>query len=179
MKEFKVHDLASAPVKSRNLLERAQSEIGMIPNLYGVMAESPEVLEAYQTLSRLFQLSSFNEEEMTVVWQTINVEHGCHYCVPAHAAIAAMMKVDNGITEALRSGKPLENSKLQVLRETVLKLVVNRGVLPDEDAEKFYEAGYNRKNLLELVLGVAQKVMSNYINHLADTPLDPPFKKFS
>jgi hypothetical protein len=45
----------------------------------------------------LFVNSSFNEEELTVVWQSINVEHACHYCVPAHTGIAAMMKVDEGL----------------------------------------------------------------------------------
>jgi hypothetical protein len=60
-------------------------------------------LQGYLTrikLHELFVNSSFNEEELTVVWQSINVEHACHYCVPAHTGIAAMMKVDEAITEA-------------------------------------------------------------------------------
>jgi hypothetical protein len=63
----------------------------MIPGLHGVLAGAPGILDAYQQLHELFVNSSFNEE---LKWQSINVEHACHYCVPAHTGIAAMMKVD-------------------------------------------------------------------------------------
>jgi hypothetical protein len=56
----------------------------MIPGLHGVLAGAPGILDAYQQLHELFVNSSFNEEELTVVWQSINVEHACHYCVPTH-----------------------------------------------------------------------------------------------
>ena len=55
--------------------------------------------------------SSFNKDEITVVWQTINVEHECHYCVPAHTAIAKAMKVDDEITEALRNKSKLPTGR--------------------------------------------------------------------
>jgi len=72
----------------------------MIPNLHGVMAESPALLEAYKTIHRLFmEETAFNKEEKTVIWQTINVANECHYCMPAHTAIANMQKVDACITE--------------------------------------------------------------------------------
>jgi len=54
----------------------------------------------------------------------------------------------------------------------------NRGVIDESELEEFYSAGYGNQQLLEIVLGLAQKVMSNYTNHLADTPVDQPFKKF-
>ena len=79
MSTFMIHDLDSAPEGSKPLLENSLKGFGMIPNLHGVMAEAPSVLEAYQQLHRLFQDSSFSNDELTVVWQTINVEHECHY----------------------------------------------------------------------------------------------------
>ena len=99
MATLKVHDIESAPEGSKSLLENSQKAYGMIPGLHGVLAASPKILEAYQTLHQLFTETSFNEEELTVVWQTINVEHACHYCVPAHTGIAKMMKVDDTITD--------------------------------------------------------------------------------
>ncbi|MDF5701879.1 carboxymuconolactone decarboxylase family protein, partial [Vibrio parahaemolyticus] len=123
--------------------------------------------------------TSFNAEELTVVWQTINVEHGCHYCVPAHSAIAASMKVDQEIVDALVNQTPLADEKLETLRETTLQMVRQRGVVEESQIEKFFAAGYGQQQLLEIVLGLAQKVMSNYTNHLADTPVDVPFKKFA
>jgi alkylhydroperoxidase family enzyme len=81
--------------------------------------------------------SSFNEEELTVVWQSINVEHACHYCVPAHTGIAAMMKVDEAITEALRNETPLVNPKLEALRTMTLSIVRNRGHVAEENWQPF------------------------------------------
>lgn len=151
----------------------------MLPGLHGVLASSPEALEAYQKLHSLFESSSFNAEELTVVWQTINVEHECHYCVPAHTAIAHMMKVDAGITEALRNREAMPNEKLQVLHDTTLSMVRNRGNISAAEINKFYAAGYTERNLLDIILGLAQKTMSNYTNHIANTPIDEPFKKFA
>jgi alkylhydroperoxidase family enzyme len=179
MSSFTIHDLDSAPEGSKPLLENSLKGFGMIPNLHGVMAEAPSVLEAYQRLHQLFQDSSFDNDELTVVWQTINVEHECHYCVPAHTAVAHMMKVDAALTEALRNGGSMPTEKLQVLHETTLAMVRNRGHLSEEEIAAFYAAGYKQQQLLEIVLGLAQKVMSNYVNHIVKTPVDEAFQPFS
>lgn len=179
MTTLKLYDKKTAPEASKLLLDKSVKDFGMVPNLHGVMAGAPALLEGYQRLHDLFISTSFNEEELTVVWQTINVEHECHYCVPAHTAIAHSMKVDEAIIDALRNKKPMPNSKLQALHETTLKIVRNRGVLLQEDLDVFYSAGYAQQQFLEIILGVSQKVVSNYINHVANTPVDAPFAEFS
>ncbi|WP_085905769.1 carboxymuconolactone decarboxylase family protein [Kiloniella majae] len=176
---FDLHTKETAPENSQTLLDNSVKSFGMIPNLHAVMAEAPAALEAYQSLHTLFQQTSFDAEELTVVWQTINIEHECHYCVPAHTAIAHSMKVDPAIIDALRNKTDLPTEKLQILRRTTLALVKNRGRLSPSEIQTFKEVGYKNQQLLEIVLGLAQKVMSNYTNHLADTPLDEPFKKFA
>ncbi|MBU2899895.1 carboxymuconolactone decarboxylase family protein [Maribacter dokdonensis] len=178
MTTLKVHNIESSPEGSKPLLENSQKSFGMIPGLHGVLAASPKILEAYQTLHQLFTETSFNEEELTVVWQTINVEHACHYCVPAHTGIAKMMKVDDTITEALRNETPLADAKLEALRTMTLTIVRNRGNVTQEDLDAFYAAGYGEQQVLEIILGLSQKVISNYTNHIAHTPVDEPFKKF-
>jgi alkylhydroperoxidase family enzyme len=178
MNNLKVHTLESAPEGSQPLLQNSIKAFGSLPSLHGVMAESPVVLEAYQMLHKWFTESSFDADELTVVWQSINVEHECHYCVPAHAAIAKMMKVDDALTAALRNRQPMPNAKLQALHDTTLLIVRNRGQISEADVAAFYAAGYSPKHLLEIVLGLSQKIMSNYINHLADTPLDERFAAF-
>ncbi len=177
--DFNLHNKETAPEGSQPLLDNSVKSFGMIPNLHAVMAEAPAVLEAYQNLHKLFQKTSFNPNELTVIWQTINIEHECHYCVPAHTAVAHMMGVDGALVDALRNKADLPSEKLQVLRRTTLALVKNRGRIAPSDVKAFEEVGYNNQQLLEIVLGIAQKVMSNYVNHLADTPLDTPFKKFA
>ncbi|NQZ17424.1 MAG: carboxymuconolactone decarboxylase family protein [Idiomarina sp.] len=178
MTDFKLHDKASAPEDSKPLLEGSEKSFGMIPNLHAVMAEAPGLLKAYQDIHELFVNSSFDKNELTVVWQTINVYHDCHYCVPAHTAIAKQMGADDGITENIRAGKSLDDSKLQALREFTLAMLEKRGQASESDLSAFFNAGYNNRQALEVVLGIAQKTMSNYTNSITGTPVDEPFQKF-
>ncbi|GGW75888.1 carboxymuconolactone decarboxylase family protein [Alteromonas halophila] len=178
MTDFTLHDKSSAPEESKSLLEKSEQAFGMIPNLHAVMAEAPTLLDGYQQLHELAQKTSFNADELTVVWQTINVEHACHYCVPAHTGIAKSMNVDDALIEALRNDEKLTDEKLNTLKNTTLALVRNRGHLDASEKDAFFSAGYDKQNLLEIVLILSQKVMSNYVNHFAETPVDESFKKF-
>ena len=126
----------------------------------------------------LFGNSSFDTDEITVVWQAVNVEHNCHYCVPAHTGIAKNMGVSDDISDALRNQTPLPNTRLEALRTFTLSVVRERGNVDDNAVQAFLDAGFTRRHILEVVLGVSQKVMSNYTNHLADTVLDEPFRQF-
>lgn len=179
MNNFKLHTVDSAPAKSKAILEGAQKQMGMVPGLYAVMAESPETLKAYTQLHQLFTQTSFDAEELTVVWQTINVEHECHYCVPAHTGIAHSMKVDAELIEALRNDTAMPTEKLQALKDFTLSMVRNRGNVPEAEVTAFYNAGYGPQQVLEVILGLSQKVISNYVNHMADTPVDKVFEKFA
>ena len=140
MAEFTLYTQANAPEESKSLMADSVAAFGMLPNLHAVMAEAPTLLKGYQVLHELFQNTSFNAEELTVVWQTINVEHECHYCVPAHSAIAASMNVDQDIVDALVNKTPLADAKLETLRETTLAMTRDRGVISDEQIEKFFAA---------------------------------------
>lgn len=179
MAEFTLHDKQSAPAESQPLLDNSVEAFGMVPGLHAVMAEAPGLLEGYQRLHQLFLDSSFNDEEVTVVWQTINVEHACHYCVPAHTGIAKSMQVDDAITDALRDETPLPTARLEALRDFTLAVVRGRGHVDDTAVQEFLDMGFTKRQVLEVVLACAQKVMSNYTNHIADTPIDKPFQKFA
>jgi alkylhydroperoxidase family enzyme len=179
MTDFSLHDETTAPDDSKPLLAKSKAAYGMIPGLHAVMAEAPGLLEAYQTVHDLFANSSFDKDEITVVWQTVNVENGCHYCVPAHTGIAKSMGVDDAITNALRDQTPLPNARLEALRDFTLKLVRDRGQVDDASVQAFLDAGFTKRNILEVILGYSQKIMSNYTNHLAHTPVDKGFQKFA
>ncbi len=179
MSTLKVHTIDSAPEGSKASLEESVKSFGMLPNLHGVFASSPNALEAYKMLHGLFASSSLNGEEQTVVWQTINKENDCHYCVPAHTAVAHMMNIDEGLIQALATGSAMPTEKLQTLQDTTLSLIRDRGRLSDESLNAFYAAGYEQRHVLDVILGIAQKTMSNYTNHIANTPVDEPFQKFA
>lgn len=178
MTDFPMHDVDSAPEKAKPLLKNSLEGFGMIPSLHAIMAEAPGVLEAYKTLHQLALDSSFDKDEITVVWQSINVENACHYCVPAHTGIAKMMEVSDDITNALRDEAPLPSDKLEALRTFTLAVMRKNGNVSKDELNAFYEAGYQHRQVLEVILVLSQKTMSNYINHIAETPIDEPFKKF-
>ncbi len=179
MKSFTLHTMDSAPQPTKALFENSIKNFGMVPNLHAVFGEEPAALDAYQQLHTLFQQTDFDADELTVVWQTINVEHGCAYCVPAHSMIASVMKVDTALNDALLNGTAMPTEKLQALHDTTLAILRERGKVSDEVLERFYAAGYEQKHILGILLGLAQKVMSNYINHIAKTPLDDMFKPYA
>ncbi len=178
MIHFTRHDETTAPEASKPLLAQSNKANGRIPGLHAVMAEAPGLLEGYQTLHKLFVNSSFDKDELTVIWQTINVEHACHYCVPAHTGIAKAMKVDDAISNALRDETPLPNARLEALRDFTLSMVRERGNVDQPTVQAFLDAGFNQRQILEVILGLAQKLMSNYTNHLAQTPVDEVFRKY-
>ncbi len=143
--------------------------------MHKVLAESTQSFEAYQFLHKTFMATDFDSDELTVVWQAINVEHECHYCVPAHTGIAKMMKVSDEIIDALRNETPLPSEKLEALRTFTIQMVRTRGNVSQEQMDAFFAAGYGHRAVLDVILGLAQKTMSNYINHVADTPVDEVF----
>ena len=173
---FPSHDLDSAPEASKPLLEKSQKAFGRLPGLHKVLAESPQAYEGYQVLHKLFTETDFNAVELTVVWQAINVENECHYCVPAHTGIAKMMKVSEEISEALRNETALPTPKLEALRTFTVQMFRNRGNVNDAQMQAFFDAGYGHRAVLDVILGMAQKTMSNYVNHVAQTPVDEVFK---
>ena len=148
MTKLTIHTIESSPEASKSELEKSLKTNRMLPNLHGVLASSPQTLEAYQTLHQLFMNTSFDAEELTVVWQGVNVEHGCSYCVPAHTGIAHSMKVDPALTEALRNQEPMPTPKLQTLLDMTLTIVRNRGHVSQEDLDQFYAAGYGEQQVL-------------------------------
>ena len=110
MTDFALHTADTTPEASKPLLAKSQAAFGMIPNLHAVMAEAPGLLQGYQQRHQHFLDSSFDATEKTVVWQMVNVEHNCHYCVPAQTTIVHEMRVDPEVIEALRNEAPLADS---------------------------------------------------------------------
>lgn len=175
---FQVHTIDSAPDKSKPQLEASQKAFSFIPNLHAVLAESPVALETYKTLTGLFSKSSLSTEERHIVWLTINVENKCHYCIPAHSMLATMDKVSGEYIQAIRNKERLGNEKLDALRDFTISVVQKRGQVSSEEVTAFLNAGFTKENILDVLVGVAHKTISNYTNHLADTPVDQAFASF-
>ena len=177
--DFPIHTIETAPEASKPLLQKSLNTFGMIPNLHGVMAESPQTLQSYQILTKLVIESSFTPTERHVLWLAINVENQCHYCVPAHTLLAKKDSVNEEVIEAIRNNQKLPDARLETLRQFALKTLVNRGRLAHEDVKAFFDAGFTRRQALEVVLVLSHKVMSNYINAFSGTEVDAAFAKYA
>lgn len=171
-----LHTLDTAPEASRPQLEGVQKGLGFIPNLLAGFAESPTALEGYLTISKLFGQSSFNPTEQQIVLLTASVENECEYCVAAHTTIGQGQRVDQAVLDALRDDEPISDPKLEALRRFTKAVVRDRGWVSEAEQSAFLTAGYSQAQALEVVVGVAQKILSNYTNHLNQTPLDSAFQ---
>lgn len=170
-----VHTIDTAPDAAKGLIDKAHAKYGFLPNLLGVMASAPPLLEAYMTLAGLFEKSSLSPTERQTVLLTVSAVNQCSYCVAAHTALAQMQHVEQDVLDALREGRPLSDAKLEALRRFTEAMVTSRGWPSAQVTEAFHQAGYTPTQALEVVLGVGIKTMSNYTNHMAQTPLDNAF----
>ncbi len=166
------------PEASAGTLDGVKKQIGFAPNLFRAMSRSPALINAYNQLADLFKTTRFTAVERQVVALSASYLNECHYCLAAHSAAATAAKMPGDVLAALRENRPLPDAKLEALRLTTRALVEKRGWLSEEDVATFETAGYDREQLLDLVLGVGLKTLSNYTNHLADTPLDRQFSRF-
>ncbi len=173
--DFPVPDPNTVPDGSRELLSNVEAKFGFTPNLTRILAQSPQALEGYLTLSQLFGNTSLEPVEREVVILAVSYANACDYCMAAHSTGARMGGVPDEIVDALREGRPLSDSKLETLRSFTESVVRNRGWPSDDDVRSFLEAGFTKPQVFEVLLGVTMKTLSNYTNHIADTPVDEPF----
>lgn len=153
----------------------ARRTFGFLPNLIAMLGEAPSAAAGYLALSFQFEASSFSPAERQVVLLAASVENECDYCTATHGALAAGSGLDATSVAALRAGEPLADPRLEALARFTRALVAERGRVAGEELERFLAAGFDRAQALEAIVGVALKTLSNYANHLADTPLDLRF----
>lgn len=173
---FQVHTLLSAPEAAKPQLEKAIQKIGFLPNLFGVMAEAPTVPEAYLAVNDIFEKASLSAEEREVLFLAATYANACTYCIPAHTVIASRVGLPNDVVNAIRDGRSITNPRLEALRVYTESVTETRGRPDGEKTKRFFEVGYTKAQALEVMLGVSIKTLSNYVNHLADIPLDEEFK---
>ena len=175
MPEFELLTPQTAPERARENLEKFEKKFRFIPNMQRAMSLSPETLDCYLASFDEFEKTSFTPAEKQVVLIATSIENNCTYCVAGHTGLARMAKMSPEDLEALRAGTTMPDPKLNALRNFTRQMVLSRGQMNDADVEAFLAAGFNKQNLIEVVLGVAHKTISNYVNQLVRTPLDTAF----
>ena len=169
---FPRFDENTAPEASKEHLLAAKAAFGLIPNVEAVMAQAPTLLGTYMAGWDQFGQTSFSAAEQQIVYMTNNFENNCDYCSAWHTILAEQSDLSTDDVETLRQGGRLSDPKLEALRVFTQSLVRTRGNLAPADLKAFFAAGYTEQQALEVVLGSAVKLMSNYTNAISQTPLD-------
>ena len=169
---FTLHDTATAPAGSAEILNGIQQAWGFVPNLHRILAESPAAPEAYSTLWQIAEKTGFTAQERNLAYLAIIYENECTYCMAGHTNLSRMAKVDDAVIAAVREGRPIADAKLEALRQFAAKITRQRGVVSEADVAAFKAMGYDNRAILDELVLAATKLVSNYANHLAETPND-------
>jgi uncharacterized peroxidase-related enzyme len=173
---FKIHTAENTTEAAKPFLEGAKRAYSFVPNLLATMAESPALLEGYMTLAGIFNKTSLTETERQIILMTNNRLNGCVYCMAAHTTISQGAGVPADVIKALRENHVIADKKLEALRTFSAIVNETRGWPTEAQISTFVAAGYTPQTVLEVILGSSLKVMSNYTNHIANTPVDEAFK---
>jgi len=176
MTNFTTHTKESAPDAAKPILEAVQEKYGFIPNLLGVFAEAPNVLQAYLDIATSVSQGTLSAIEQQIVQITTSRVNSCEYCVAVHSALSDMQKLPADIINAVREDKVIADSRLEALRQFTKSVVSKQGWVCENTVNNFLTVGYTKAQVLEVVLAITQKTLSNYTNHIANTPLDQAFQ---
>lgn len=177
--KFEPVTLETAEEPAKSTLQQAKNNLGFVPNMYEFMAVNPSLLTSYTSSYNAFrEESGFTSQEQEVVLLSVSYVNECDYCMAAHSFVAdKMSNVPTEVTNAIRDGKEIPDAKLKALSEFTKKVVKERGFVSQEAIQEFLDAGYEKKHVFGVITGVGVKTMSNYMNHIAETPVDDVFSE--
>jgi len=172
MSKFNVPTRAEVSESNQQIFDKLEGAIGFVPNLYATYAYSENALNNYLTLSN--SKTSLKAKEKEVVNLAVSEANSCDYCLAAHTAIGKM----NGFTEdqilELRAGQASFDQKLDALARLSRNITLNRGAASEEVLENFFSAGWTRENLVDTIVLVGDKTISNYLHKTTNVPVDFP-----
>jgi uncharacterized peroxidase-related enzyme len=166
--------IEAAPAAARPLLEAVKKQIGSVPNLFRVVANSPAALEGYLGLNGALAKGSLDAKTRERIAITVAEINGCGYCLSAHAYIGKnVAKLDDAEITANRSGAS-NDLKANAAVRFAAKVVNARGHVSDADVAAVKAAGFDDAQIVEIVLHVALNTLTNYVNEVARTEIDFP-----
>lgn len=182
MARLTVHTVDSAPEAAKPRVEAALKNNGFLPNLIGVLANSPEALAFYQEVGKLNGNTTLTAGEREVVQIIAAKRNECGFCVAGHTKLATLKKLlgDEAI-QAARAVNPaaFSDAKLAALAEFTIAVMEQKGAVSDQELQAFFNAGYSQQQSVEVVLGVALATLCNYTNNLAKTEINPELIDFA
>ena len=154
------------------IFDQLKQQIGFVPNLYAYYAKNDTALKDYLALQH--RKSTLRAKEREVINLVTSEFNSCQYCLAAHTAIGKM----NGFTDEqileIRSGSAAFDSKLNALAQFTLAVVSSKGKVTEDQKNAFLEAGYTEAQLIDTVIVVGDKIISNYLHNIAQFEIDFP-----
>jgi len=179
MNPFTVHTVETAPAESKSQLAAIVKRFGFLPNVYALIAEAPTALQALTQLSALFSRTSLSERHRHVLLLTSSVENQCSFCVAAHTRGAKAGGVAEESIESIRKGKLPERADDAAMVAFVQAVIRSRGFVSEAQVKAFFDHDFTHQQVLEVVLGVTLKILTNYTNHITHTELNPELAAFA
>ncbi len=177
---FETHTVESAPAASSDALGAIAEKYGFVPNLAGVFATSPGALEGLLALLGSYDGPNLklNPIERQVVLLAVSVYNRCEYCTAAHSMVASGLGLEREQIDRLQNGGSLSDARLEALRQFATSIAQTRGRPAAGELERFAAAGFDEGDVLEVILGVAVKTLTNYANHIAQVEVNEQFAGF-
>lgn len=166
---FQIHTQDTAPPESRQALIKAQEEIGYVPDLLGVFAQSPALVNAYMAMEEWMKKTSLSPIEREVVMKTTAHMSNCAWCASA-AGINDDVPAEIG--RSAEQGLRFDDAKLEALRQYTIGVMQHHGRPSDEAKEQFIEAGYGPQQALEIVLAAGMMTVAAMAASLAHSVLE-------
>ena len=175
MTRVHIHDLDSVPEASREALERQSARIGRTINIFGAMAGSPALMNAYDGLERtIAEHTRLTPAERSAIHLTVANVNACDYCQAAYTGAAKRNGFSVEQTLDIRRGKVDGDVRLTALLTFARTLAERRGWMTDDVWEATLAAGWEADVLLDAYADVVRVTLTNWFNHLAQTPIDLP-----
>ncbi len=169
---FTVPTRTEVSAANQAIFDKLQKGIGFVPNLYAYFAKNETALADYLAFqNRKSTLSAKEKEIVNLATSQIN---GCRYCLAAHTAIAKKIGFTDQQIHDIRQGMAPFNSKFDALAKLTASIVKNKGKAEMDIVEAFFEAGYTEANLVDLIIAIGDKSISNYLHNLTELEIDFP-----
>lgn len=169
---FTVPTKADVSANNQGIFDNLQKGLGFVPNLYAYFAKNETALSDYMTLqNRKSTLKAKEREVINLVTSQIN---GCRYCQSAHTALGKMNGFKDEQIIELRKGTASFDAKLNALAKFTASTISNHGHATEESKEAFFTAGYDEANMIDVVMVIGDKIISNYLHNLTGFEIDFP-----
>lgn len=154
------------------IFDQLKSQLGMVPNLYATFAHSAHALGSYLAFQNA--RSSIAGKAREVVNLVVSQVNQCEYCLAAHTQVGKMVGFSDAQILQIRGGTAHFDPKLDALARLVKNIAINRGHADPALVEAFFEAGWTKAHLVDAIVAIGDKTVSNYLHGTTRVPVDFP-----